>query len=201
MTALLQAIGDLVRPALRLDGSPIRLEESDRGSTCKPVVLHRTGPAVVLKLDVPRRDCPRSDCGLTLAANDKMFPLFRIDKEGLSSVCDYVIFCQEQTPGGSPTYYALLCELKSGRAGGSKQQIENGALLIDYIVSMALHHSTLGGRPSVEKRGVVFSTRYTVPKGDLRKMRCNYKPCGSKVLGHLAHYRDGAEYPLVHFFA
>ncbi|MCU0687671.1 MAG: hypothetical protein MUF34_36425, partial [Polyangiaceae bacterium] len=185
MTALLQAIGELVRPGLMVDGSPIRLEETDPGSTCKPVTLSRTGPALVLKLDVPFQACPRPGCQLTFAANDRIFPLFRTDQKGFSAVCDYIIFCQEQSPSGSATYYALLCELKSGGVTGSMKQLENACLLIDYIIAMAQHHSSLGGRLSIEKRGIVFSTRFAVPKGQLRKNRCQYQAFGARPLRHL----------------
>lgn len=174
-TTLLQAIGEILRPEI-IDqkGSAIRLEEADPGSSCAPVTLRKQGPAVVLKLDSHTRPCPRQDCPLSFAANDRIFPLFRTGVEGLTAVCDYIIFYQRKDAEGAPLY-VFLCELKSGRAGSARRQIENGRLLTDYIIDMARHHQVVHGASEPVYRGLVFSPKFTVPKGDPKRMPCPYQ--------------------------
>src|SRR4051812_1667078 len=125
MPTLLQAIGEVLRPGLVQRG-PIRLEETDPASTCKAITLHKSGQALVLKPDQAAGGvCPRPDCVFTLAAPDRLFPLFRLDVPGLSAMCDYIVFSQESS-GDDTRLFVLLCELKSNHVGGSRKQIENG---------------------------------------------------------------------------
>lgn len=99
MRTLLQAIGEIIRPELRRDGT-ICLQEDDPGSRCGPVTLHKSGQALVLKLDgIPGPLCRQQGCQLRYAVNDRMFPLFDHHKEGLTSSCDYIIFYQDQQKG------------------------------------------------------------------------------------------------------
>jgi len=199
MASLLQAIGEIVRPEL-LQKGPIRLEELDPGSTCKPITINKRGQAVVLKPDIrPEGVCGRPGCQFTFTAPDRLFPLFRLDVAGLAAVCDYIVFCQENVEGDDRVF-VLLCELKSNNVGGSRRQVENGRLLAEYVLKMAALHTRLSKVPRVEHRGLIFSPKFNVPKGSLQKTRCKYEPLpdGFPDLP-FAYYAGGAEYPLAHF--
>lgn len=155
---------------------------------------------IVLKPDVrPKIVCGRPDCQLTFTAPDRLFPLFRLDVAGLTAVCDYIVFCQENVEGDD-RLFVLLCELKSNNLGGSRRQVENGRLLAEYVLKMAALHTRLSKVPRVEHRGLIFSPKFNVPKGSLQKTRCNYEPLpdGFPDLP-FAYYADGAQYPLAHF--
>ncbi len=200
MTTLLQAIGEILRPGLVQRG-PILLTEADPGSTCKAITLRKSGQAFVLQPDQSAGGvCPRNDCAYTFSASDRLFPLFR-DVPGLAAMCDYIVFCQESA-GEDARLFVLLCELKSGDVKGSRQQIENGRLLADYVLSMARHHHAVRSQPTIERRGLVFSPKYDVPKGSLVKARCKY-PTRFESFPDLpfAYYASGKEYPLSHFCA
>lgn len=199
MPTLLQAIGEILRPTLVQRG-PIRLEETEPGSSCEAITLHKSGQAFVLKPDQSAGGvCPQPGCNLTLTAPDRLFPLFRLDVPGLAAMCDYIVFCQE-TSGDDARLFVLLCELKSSHVGGSRSQIENGRLLADYILAMASHHHSIRPLPRVERRGLVFSPKFKVPKGSLRKVRCSYSPMQDGFPDMpFAYYACGAEYPLEHF--
>lgn len=202
MKALLQAIGEIVRPELRQDGV-IRLEETAAGSTCKPVTLNKSGPALVLKLDgLPPPACAAPGCQLRYSVNDRLFPLFRPDVRGLTALCDYVIFYPEPA-GASPRLFVFLCELKSMNLGAPRRQMENGRLLADYVVAMARHHHKLGQLPRLEMRGLVFSPSLPVPKIPRPTIdKCPYFPFagGMPDMG-FAYCRDDAQYPLAYFCA
>jgi hypothetical protein len=200
MKTLLQAIGDIVRPELRQDGV-IRLEETDPGSTCKPVTLNKSGPALVLKLDsLPPPACAAPGCQLRYSVNDRLFPLFRTDTGGLTALCDYLVFYPERTESTS-RLFVFLCELKSANLGTAKKQAENGRLLADYIVAMARHHHRLAELPKLEMRGLVFSPSLELPKiGNPARDRCSYRSFAGRMPDmKLAYCRDGASYPLAYF--
>lgn len=199
MPTLLQAIAQVLRPRVAPPGT-LRLTESEPGSTCRPITLHKSGQAVLLRPDLSAGAvCPRADCALTLAAQDRLFPLFRLDMPGLAVMCDYILFCQAAS-GDDTRLFVLHCELKSGNVDGSRRQIENGRLLVDYILAMTSHHLTPRPSPTVAHRGIVFSPKFGVPKGNLRKARCKYQqlPGGFGDMP-FAYYACGEEYPLEHF--
>lgn len=187
--------------SIRVEGKPIRLEESDAGSSCPPVTLRSAGAGqvLVLKPDVPFRGCSREGCQFKMTSGARLFPLFRRE-EGLLSICDYVVICLSKL-AEEPCLFVLLCELKSGNIAGARHQQENTALLIEYVVAMARYHFRLKAKTRVEHRGIVFSPKFKVPKGNLVTTRCNYtlhEPRGG-VLTRFAYYASDAEYPLVHF--
>lgn len=202
MKALLQAIGDVVRPAFRQDGV-IRLEETAERSTCKPVTLNKSGPALVLKLDgLPPPLCAAPGCQLRYSVNDRLFPLFRPDVGGLTALCDYLVFYPEAAEA-SPRLFVFLCELKSANIGSPRRQVENGRLLADYIVAMARRHHKLAQLPRLEMRGLVFSPSLPLPKIPRPALdRCPYKLLrdGMPDLG-FAYCRDDASYPIGYFCA
>jgi len=204
MATLLQAIGEVLRPAL-VQRSPFRLEETDRGSTCEAITLHKSGQAFLLKPDQSAGGvCPRGDCAFTFSTPNRLFPLFQTEVAGIAALCDYIVFCQENSRDDAPLF-VLLCELKSGNVKGSRQQIENGRLLADYIVAMARYHRAVQPMPEVFLRGLIFSPTYSVPKGNLHKVRCKYAPLPKPPGGFadllFARYACGVGYPLEHFCA
>lgn len=160
---VLQAIGAIVRRELQQDGV-LRLEEpglpEPERRRCA-VTLHKRGPAVAIKLDarIPRA-CHRADCDWTFSVNDRFFPLFRQDEQGLCGACDYLVFYVDQAhTDRQPVLHVFLCELKSGGAGHAKAQVENSKLLAEYILAMARYHHRLADEPLVLFRGLIFSPR------------------------------------------
>jgi len=199
MSTLLEAIKYVLRSNL-LCGKPIKLEELDPRSTCKPILLPTHTSPVVLKPDQSYIGCPRVDCGIGISANDRLFPLFNVNVSGIGVVCDYMIFCQQKP---EDPLFILLCELKSGNLGGSTNQLENGRLLADYILAMARHHGQVRvGPSSVERRGLVFHPDGAKPIGNLHRLPCDYRPVSTAMDDMpIARYRSGEEYPLAHFCA
>jgi hypothetical protein len=175
LSPLLQAICDVVRREFTDTPATIRLEETDPASTCPPVVIKKRGPALVLKLDVPFKPaCARADCTTRIPSNDRLFPLFRNDEEGLTRVCDYIVFYQLEEER-NPRVYVLLCELKSGSGAGALKQIENGKRLAEYIVATAVHHRLLQSSPPLAFRGLVFARQIREPRGGERRTVCPYQ--------------------------
>jgi hypothetical protein len=200
MATLLQVIGDIVRPVLRQDGL-VRLEESAPGATFEPVTLTKHGPALVLKVDDPERiACPKPDCPIRLTVNDRMFPLFRVDAEGVTAVCDYLLFHQAEDDA---PLFIFCCELKSGDPRPGRRQTENGRLMADYILAMAVHHGRLQRLPEVRRRGLIFSPRCDLPTiRNPAKDRFRYAdPLPHMPDMRFAYLRDRASYPLSYFCA
>ena len=196
MTTLLDAIEKVLRPGLVQRG-PLLLEETSPKSICKPIALHKNGQpwvqAIMLRPD-------RVACA-GMSIQDRLFPLFHHLIAGVAVMCDYIVFCQDiRRP---ECLFVLHCELKSNNPEGSRQQIENGRLLADYVLEMAKYHHALRDMPTVERRGLVFRPGVGVPKDNLFKKRCGYAPPYSDGFDDLlfAHYPDGKEYPLSHFCA
>ncbi|MDI1444114.1 hypothetical protein [Polyangium sp. 6x1] len=159
LSPLLQALCDVVRPELGTVPAVIRLEEADPGSACPPVVIKKRGPALVLKLDAPIA----------------RIPLLRHDAEGLTSACDYLVFYQPEDER-TPTVYVLLCELKTSHSGGARQQIENGKLLAEFLVSMAVHHRLNQAPPRLQYRGIIFRGKGVAePRGGQMRSVCPYR--------------------------
>ncbi len=196
MTTLLDAIEKVLRPGLVQRG-PILLEEKTSSSICKPITLHKDGQpwmqAIMLQ--------PERVACAGLAIQDRLFPLFDHFTAGVAVMCDYLVFCQDiRHPD---CLFVLHCELKSTNPGGSRKQIENGRLLADYIVEMAKYHHSLRDVPTIQRRGLVFCPAVGVPKDNLFRNPCRYASPYADGFEDLtfAHYRDGNEYPLIHFCA
>lgn len=149
---LLEAIRSILRPELVQDG-PIELVESAPQSRCLPVRLNKRGPALVLKLDTPRKG---------VAVNDWLFPLFVTTQPALTCMCDYIVLCNAPARDDA-RLFAFLCELKSGKTHGALEQIRNGRLMCDYLVAMARHHRQVTPNPPLAYRGLVFSTAVKSP--------------------------------------
>lgn len=180
LSPTLQAICDVIRPEHTQTPAVIRLEETSPSSTCPPVVITKSGPAVVLKLDTPGAwTCPRQDCPLPLAPNQRLFPLFRSERGGLTQICDFIVFYQPREDEDA-ALYVLLCELKSSRGDGAMKQIENGKLLAEYILAITEHHGLRQALPRVEYRGVLFYQPKGVrePRGGQRRAACPYQRHG-----------------------
>jgi hypothetical protein len=116
-------------------------------------------------------------------------------------MCDYIVFCQDSARNDA-RLFVLLCELKSGNVRGSRQQVENGRLLAEYILAMARHHGGVRSIQEIALRGLIFCSDARVPKGSLRRTRCAYEPYPNGFPDMpVAHYACGVEYPLEHFCA
>jgi len=194
MSALIEAIRDVLDPEFSSSG-PFRLTESDTGSTCLPVALSKTQKAVLL---TPALVASKGE-----SASRRLFPLFNVGTKGLAVMCDYILFCNESKTNRE-TVFVLLCELKSANVAGSRQQIENGALLANYIVEMAAYHKKIAKTemPTVCQRGIVFRTEAKAPPlGDLRRHLCTYEDLREPRIPDLpfAYYPCGQDYPLTHF--
>lgn len=165
LSPLLQAITDVVHEKFVNMPAKLELTEEADGNKCPPVLIKKSGPALVLKFD---KDDSNSKA---------LFPLFR-DALDLKKTCDYVIFYEP--PDKPPTVYALLCELKSSNSGGmkskSKNQVENTKILAEYIVEMAAHHALKQARPTVNYRGITFVGKGVLePKGYEKRPLCPYR--------------------------
>lgn len=201
MKALLKAIVDVIRPDFYRDGV-VRLEETAAGSTCGPVTLNKSGPAVVLKLDgLPPPLCAQQGCQLRYSVNDRLFPLFKTETAGLSALCDYLLFYPEKGVE-DPRLFVFLCELKSGRPSGSKKQAENGKLLADYILAMARHHHNISWIPQYEARGLVFSPQCGAIKiANPARDKMAYMSFEAGIAGMKFGYCRPGDYPLAYFCA
>ncbi len=167
---LVQALAELVHPDLRHPG--LVLEESDAGSTCPPITLNRRGHALVLRPDRLLHVCERPDCHARSAVNARLFPFFVSHKEGLTSLCDYLLF-YEPRGNGSPTVF--LVELKSGSTGGARRQLQNGKLLAEYLLAMTTLHGEPHQGSRVRFRGVVFTPRARRPRPSLKGPRFDFE--------------------------
>lgn len=194
MTTLLEAIEKVLRPGLVQRG-PFVLEETAPKSICKPITLHKNGqPSMQAIMLRPDRVAVAG-----MSVQDRLFPLFNHYTSGIAVMCDYVVFCQDMRDPSR--LFVLHCELKSTSPDGSRQQLENGRLLADYIVEMAKYHEAVRDIPVIQRRGLIFRPGVSVPKDNLYKTRCAYTIPDKKVFEDLsfAHYRDGNDYPLSHF--
>lgn len=195
MTTLLQALADILRSDLRIPG-PIVLEEKDQRSTCEPITLYTldgSEQSILLRPDRVRRD------GEKISVNDRLFPLFKETAPKFTAMCDYIIFYLHGAQA-QEELFVLHCELKSNKLSGSRQQIENGKLLADYVLAKAAHHAAIRTMPAIKHRGLVFSPKIDVRMGDFLHIPCPYEswPEGFMDLPHV-RYKSGRAYPLRHF--
>ncbi len=161
---LVQALIELVRPELQVPG--LILEEHARDSTCPQVKLTKQGRSLLLRPDLPIHACTRPDCHARSGSpNERAFPFFVPHKEGLTALCDYLLFYE---PRREAAPIVFLCELKSGGTGGARTQLRNGKLLAEHLVRMTSLHGELHENPRVTFRGVVFTPRVRGPKPGLK---------------------------------
>lgn len=190
MSDLIDAIRSILRPEV-LPSGPLKLSEAGPASACLPVILERSRKAVLVRPDdvtIPGQ-----------SASDRLFALFDVKIPKLAAMCDYILFCNESDT--SDSVFVLLCELKSTNVAGSRDQIENGALLADYIVEMAVHHKRVT-KPELHHRGIVFNTSPKFgPVGNPRRQLCKYQAWEKPRISKLKHvyYPCGKSYPLTHF--
>lgn len=159
---LLQAIAEIVRPAIMHPG-PIVLAEDDPGSQCDPITLRRQGRAVAIRPDMIE---PAG-----MSKNDRLFPWFKTDTSGLTRLCDYIVFYRAARP---PRLFVFLCELKSRNRRGAGEQVANGRLVSDYVMSMAMHHFPVIENLDVRYRALVFSTGHRNAKGPSKPGKFRY---------------------------
>jgi len=168
MTAinLLDAIEGVLRSQV-LETGPIRLMEP-QCPEFEQVEITRKGRAVIVRPDaVSLKECPRQDCPISYATQDRLFPLFRIQETDLTRSCDRIIFYQ---PRLDSPLYVFLIELKQGGKGG-RRQLQNSRVLADYILSVTRlhHHGRLVSFPDICYRAIVFT-----PKAKTPGRRCPY---------------------------
>lgn len=147
-----QARHDLLHPDVLHQG--LVLEEKDARSRCPPVRLNRRGSAVVLRPDQLLHSCDRPDCHARAGMNARLFPFFSPYREGVTSLCDFLLFCEPREER-APTVF--LVELKSGPGSGAHHQIRNGKLLAEYLLQMTSLHGQPHAAPNVVFRGLVFT--------------------------------------------
>lgn len=192
---LVQALSELVHPDLRHAGLVL---DEEQAKSFPPVTLNRRGQALVLRPDRLLHVCERPDCHARGAVNARLFPFFVAHRQGLTSLCDYLLFYE---PRGSERSTVFLVELKSGGTSGSWNQIRNGKVLAEYLLAMTSLHGESHARPPH-----LFSRRRLHPQGAPAKtwaqrsavrFRARYKApgplgraphCGS-TLGSRRHVR------------
>ena len=117
--------------------------------------------------------CERPDCHARGAVNARLFPFFVAHRQGLTSLCDYLLFYE---PRGSERSTVFLVELKSGGTSGSWNQIRNGKVLAEYLLAMTSLHGESHARPPISFRGVVFTPRALRPRPGLKGPRFDFEP-------------------------
>jgi hypothetical protein len=64
-----------------------------------------------------------------------LFPYLNEKVEGLTRMCDYIIFYQRKGK-----LYVFLCELKSKNVKGSAKQVQAAEVFANFIIRMAKRH-------------------------------------------------------------
>ncbi len=170
--SLVQAMSELVRPEVQVPG--LVLEEHDTASRCPPVRLSKQGRSLLLRPDARLHDCDRPDCHAKSGGpNERLFPLFVPHREGLTSLCDYLLFYEPRRDRPATVF---LLELKSGRPHDARRQLYNGKLLAEYLVAMTVLHGDTHHDPHVELRGIVFTPRAPGPKPVFKGYRFQFFP-------------------------
>jgi hypothetical protein len=166
MRTLLQALTDLIEPRLIQPGT-LELREDAQGSTCPPTVLQKSGKGIALRLGSWR--LREREPVVELAPNQWLFPLFRSDigDPPVCRSCDYVIFYAPRNETGK--LFVFLCELKSGGARGTLQQIRNVKLLVDHALEVVRLHGRIERWPTeIVFRGLIFAGDAPNQKGTTR---------------------------------
>ena len=83
-------------------------------------------------------------------SNDTVFSIFNSSKEGLTKLCDYIVFYPK-----NETLYTFICEQKTSQSS-AKHQVEAGWLLADYILKTASRMMRFKAL-NIEYRALVFS--------------------------------------------
>lgn len=166
MRTFLQAFGELVEPRLVQPGR-FELREDAQGSTCPATILQRSGQGIALRFGAWR--VREREPVVELAPNQWLFPLFRSDLGAppLCRSCDYVIFYAPRDEHGR--LFVFLCELKSGDAKGTLQQIRNVKLLVDHALEVVRLHGRVELWPAeIVFRGLIFADDAPNQKGTTR---------------------------------
>lgn len=139
MEDYLQTIDEIIKREFKVDakGGAYFLEETTLPNYPKTLVKQK-GKMLIYSFDVED-------------SNDSVFPIFNSRVEGLTSICDYIIFYPKEK-----ILYTFLCDLKS-TATSAKKQVESGWVLAKYILNMT--QKKLRFKSSeMEFRSLVFST-------------------------------------------
>jgi len=113
------------------------IREDDSGARCKEVKIKTSKKTFCLELD-------KKGIRLTNVLNPSV--------GGIQKVNDACIFFIYKN-----RLYALLIELKSGRAGDYLDQLKSGRNFVEYIIQqLKLFNSSIFGKIDIEYRGVLF---------------------------------------------
>lgn len=160
MRTLFQALTELLRDEGLLQRErPIVLREEAENSRSGETTLDRAGRALVL------RPQPWAFRDHRIPTNRWLFPLFRsdLDDPPLCRSCDFVIF---HVPDRDvERLFVFLCELKSGKSRGSRDQVRNTKLIADYILAVMRLHGRVESWPRIEFRGLIFAGAAPPQKG------------------------------------
>jgi hypothetical protein len=140
MTEILQKIDEIISRKhdfrVQAAGGAYFLEEPKVVDYPQTLIKQR-GKMLMLKLDVEN-------------SNQLIFPLFNDTMEGLTQICDYIIFYPKDNK-----LFVFLCEQKTGKPS-AKHQVEAARILAEFIVKMVqrmLHFKHF----EVEYRALIFS--------------------------------------------
>ncbi len=85
-----------------------------------------------------------------------IFPFFNEKIEGLTKMCDYIIFYPYKG-----RMYVFMCELKTRQVKGSAGQVQAAKLFAAYIIGMAKRHLKDFKDFDIQYRALIFSTSNT----------------------------------------
>ncbi|MEZ4453245.1 MAG: hypothetical protein R3B09_27530 [Nannocystaceae bacterium] len=154
------------------------LSEPDSGSRSGSTALKARGPRLVV-----RPSCPPGSVG---ALNEVLFPFFNPERASLSRLCDFIVFYPREEHA---RMVVLLCELKSTSPRGFVPQLLGGQALAEYLIRAVLLHAKPEIVPTIEYRGVLFSTKAGVRRATGAGRGLDFEP-GSLPWIHLRAGED-----------
>ena len=85
-----------------------------------------------------------------------LFPYLNEKVEGLTSMCDYIVFYHRKGK-----LYVFLCELKSKNVKGSARQVQAAEVFANFIIRMAKRHLDDFKTFDIHYRALIFSDSNT----------------------------------------
>lgn len=139
MNELLQKIEEIIKREFKVNaiGGEYAIEEQNEQNYPK-TVLKQKGKMLIYTFDTPN-------------SNAQVFPIFESRIEGVTAICDYIVFY----PKGN-TLFIFLCEQKTSKTS-AKTQVEAAFVFANYIVRTAQRLLKFK-EYSIEFRALVFST-------------------------------------------
>ncbi len=109
------------------DKKVITLIEDDKEAKCNEIKFEITGEILIYKFDKKNKQ-----------VKDKHPLLFLEPESPVRSLVDYIIFYHKDTKKGNKQLYAIICNLKSEKAGNMEDQMLSGSILADFIYKTAV---------------------------------------------------------------